>query len=256
MEKVRLLERFEGIAEIEICRPEKHNAIDFDVMEKMEYILNELALKKDLKAIVIRGNGPKTFCSGGDLSAFHSLRTKEDAYRMLSRMGNILYELAVFPFPVFALINGTAVGGGAELAAAADIRIARKGSKIGFIQGTLAITTGWGGGSLLFDRIRHDQAMVMLASSRIFAAEEAYRTGFVTDVLDDAEFEEEGLRYISELLKPNPDVLKAYKAMKTEQLKAAGLQGKMNKESMRCAELWEKDAHLLAADSFLANRKG
>ncbi len=76
---------------------------------------------------------------------------------MLSKMGKILYDIATLPVPTIALINGAAVGGGCEIATACDFRLVAKDAKCGFIQGTLGITSGWGGGTYLFESgLKHD----------------------------------------------------------------------------------------------------
>ena len=76
---------------------------------------------------------------------------------MLSKMGGILYKIATFKKPTIAILNGSAIGGGCELATAFDFRLARSGVKLGFVQASLGITTGWGGASLLLEKIPHNQ---------------------------------------------------------------------------------------------------
>ena len=75
-----------------INRSEKRNAINYDVMEGLTEAIKR-ATEPDIKALVITGKGDQAFCSGGDLSVFHQLHTKEEAYTMLSKMANILYSL-------------------------------------------------------------------------------------------------------------------------------------------------------------------
>ncbi|MFY4773760.1 enoyl-CoA hydratase/isomerase family protein [Metabacillus sp. RGM 3146] len=251
MGKVLVKETFNGLLEVSINRPECHNAVDFEVMDLLDDILSEAEKRKDIRGMVITGSGEKTFCSGGDLSAFRHLHHKEDAYSMLRKMGEILYKIALFPVPTVALLNGTAVGGGCEIACAADIRTAKRGVKLGFIQGNLAITTGWGGGTLLFEKLAHDQAMMMLASSKIYKAEEARELGFITHLLDENDLYDNGLSAVNGFLLDHHEVLAGYKKIKKSQLEMSGLWGRMEEEIRLCSELWEKDAHLDAVQRFL-----
>ncbi len=94
-------------------------------------------------ALVIRGAGDRAFVSGGDLKELSSLRTTEQASAMAWRMRSICDRLADFPGPVIAALNGHALGGGAEVAVAADIRVAADDIKIGFNQVALAIMPAW-----------------------------------------------------------------------------------------------------------------
>src|SRR5690554_1968683 len=94
--KVLLNKRSEKVAELVLNRPERKNAIDFDVIEQLQHHLRTLQNEKDITALIIRGNGD-TFCAGGDLQSFHELRTKEEALTMLKPMCEVLKQIATLP---------------------------------------------------------------------------------------------------------------------------------------------------------------
>ena len=85
-----------------ITRSEKRNAINYEVMDGLTEAIS-LANDPAIKALVITGEGDHAFCSGGDLSVFHQLHTKEEAYAMLSKMSKILYSLLTLTKPTIAL---------------------------------------------------------------------------------------------------------------------------------------------------------
>ena len=80
----------------EINRPAIHNAINGDVMEGFKQLIHNVKTNEEIKLVVITGAGEKTFCSGGDLSVFHKLKTEEESYGMLSETAKILYEVSYF----------------------------------------------------------------------------------------------------------------------------------------------------------------
>lgn len=125
----------DGSLLITINRPEKRNAINYEVMERLGDVLSDAESDETVKMLMLTGRVDAAFCSGGDLSEFHTLPTEKEAYKMLSKMGMVVNKLATFPKPTAAFLNGTAVGEGAEFAAACDYRIARENSRFGFIQG-------------------------------------------------------------------------------------------------------------------------
>ncbi len=239
-----------GVLEIVLNRPEKRNAVDYDVMEALSDALDQAEMDRDIKMVTVTGTG-KAFCSGGDLSVFHELYTKEEAYRMLSKMGDILYRLFTLEKPTAAIIQGTAVGGGCELAAACDFRIAASHVKLGFVQGRLGITTGWGGSTMLFEKLPHATALEILSGARLYSAEEAYALGFLQKVSPAANLEERFLEWSEPLLKQSSDVLSSYKRYAAVKWKTALFYERFMNEVERCAELWESDEHHEAVARFM-----
>ncbi|WP_224752365.1 enoyl-CoA hydratase/isomerase family protein [Metabacillus arenae] len=255
MKKTAILEPVDRIYEFRITREPIRNAIDFDVMEELSLFLEDISDNKSARAVIITGEGDRAFCSGGDLAAFHQLHTKEEAFKMLSKMGNILYDLAMLPFPTYALLNGAAVGGGSELAIACDFRIAKKDIMIGFIQGNQAITTGWGGGTLLFEKLQHANAMQLLTSAKKVNAEIAKEWGFIQQIIAQENFRDHAYHQIDVNLVPYSSVLSAYKKIKIRQWEQSKLKERMLAEIEACAQLWEGESHLQAVNQFIKKSK-
>ena len=233
-----------------INRPEKRNAIDYDVMNELKTALKDVRENHSIRGFVITGSGENSFCSGGDLSVFHALHTKEDAYAMLSKMGKVLYDLMTLPVPTFAWINGTAIGGGCEIAAACDQRWSVPDAKLGFVQGKLGITTGWGGASMLMEKVTHANAIKMLSSAKIYTASEALELGFIQKVVPSFISE-----YIEEELSVSSSVLRSYKKSFISKWEQTALKERMIAEIEQCSFLWEQDEHHEAVSAFLERKK-
>ncbi|MGM0844490.1 MAG: enoyl-CoA hydratase/isomerase family protein [Bacillota bacterium] len=249
-----LLEKTEkGILVFTINREEKRNAINYEVMDGLQKAIDEATADDDIKLLVITAAGGKAFCSGGDLDIFHGLKTEEQAYSMLRKMGDILYQLATLPKITAALVDGSAVGGGCEIAAACDFRAARKDVKMGFIQGRLAITTGWGGGSLLMEKIMYGDALSLLGTAELYSAGELQEMGFVNYLLEKADVPSL-VQNMESFLNKDVNVLTAYKLSVKEKWESVNLYERIDKEIRQCAKLWEKEEHHRAVDKFLSKR--
>jgi enoyl-CoA hydratase len=181
------LELEDGLAIVTIDRPHARNAIAPETMDQLEKVLDAAA---GARALVIRGAGDKAFVSGGDLKELAKLRTHEEAAEMARQMRAICDRIAEFPAPVVAALNGHALGGGAEVAVAADIRVAADDIRIGFNQSTLAIMPAWGGAERLASLVGRGRALMLAGSGTILRAEEAERVGLVDRVLPRETFDE------------------------------------------------------------------
>jgi enoyl-CoA hydratase len=241
----------ENIATFMIDRLEMRNAVNTEVVDGLESFLDEVENDLDISFVVITGAGDRAFCSGGDLVEYQDLQTADDAFPMLSRMAGLLHRVATLPMPVIALVNGTAVGGGSELATACDYRIVSEKAKAGFIQGTLAITTGWGGATLLFEKFgKHDQVFRLLSEAEVHSAEEMLEIGWATEIYSGTA--EEGLaQFLEKMMKIHPAVHRAYKTIAIRKWTADFIKDRMLGEAQNCSILWEGEAHHEAVKRFL-----
>ncbi|PJO45329.1 enoyl-CoA hydratase/isomerase family protein, partial [Lysinibacillus xylanilyticus] len=94
-----IIDNKEGIMTFTINREEKRNAVNDEVMDGLQEVITYIRNNDDVRFLVVTGVGDKSFCSGGDLSEFHSLETEDEAFGMLGKMGEILYDLATLPVP-------------------------------------------------------------------------------------------------------------------------------------------------------------
>ncbi|MBL7518406.1 enoyl-CoA hydratase/isomerase family protein [Frankia sp. CNm7] len=177
-----------GLAVVTINRPEARNAISLATMDELEKVLDTVD-ESGAHALAITGAGDRAFISGGDIKELAAIRTLEGAVDMALRMRGLCDRIAAFPGPVIAAMNGHALGGGAEVAVAADIRIAAEGIQIGFTQVMLAIMPAWGGSERLVGIVGRGRALMLAGSGTVVDAAEAARLGLVDQVLGREEFD-------------------------------------------------------------------
>ncbi len=245
----------DGIATFIIDRPERMNAINTAVMNGLEEFLNRIETEEDISFVVITGRGEKAFCAGGDIAEFHDMKTAEQAQPMLTKMTSLLYRVATLPMPTIALVNGIAVGGGCEIATACDYRLMSTNTKAGFIQGTLAITTGWGGATLLFEKDgKNDRVLRLLSEADVHSAEDLKTAEWATELYDGTA--QQGLEaFLHKMKNIHPSVHRAYKNIAIRKWTADFMRERMLEEAKQCARLWEQEAHHDAVERFLFKKK-
>lgn len=235
------LEFDDGLAVITIDRPHARNAISLETMDQLDKALDGAA---GAAALVLTGAGDRAFVSGGDLKELSALRTEAQASAMAFRMRSICDRIAGFPAPVMAALNGHALGGGAEFAVAADIRVAADDIKIGFNQVALAIMPAWGGAERLVALVGYSKALLLAGTGRIVDAAEAERIGLIDQVCARADFDEQW-RAIGRSLAAAPagEVKRVMRGVPTTEAVAA------------FARLWVSDEHWAAADRAMKRPK-
>lgn len=231
----------DGLAIITIDRPHARNAIAPETMEQLDRALDKVA---GAQALVITGGGDRAFVSGGDLKQLAALRTEAEASAMAWRMRTLCDRIAAFPAPVIAALNGHALGGGAEVAVAADIRIAAADIKIGFNQVSLAIMPAWGGAERLAKLVGHSQALLLAGTGTMLDAPAAERIGLINRVVPRESFDADWRSLARSLANPSAGEIKRV------------LGGASADEAVSAfARLWVADAHWEAADRLQQGRK-
>jgi enoyl-CoA hydratase/carnithine racemase len=176
------------VAVLTIDRPHARNAIGLATIAELGEALDQIE-QEPVNVLVMRGAGDRAFVSGGDLKELSAIRDEQGAIEMATRMRRLLDRVATFPVPVIAALNGHALGGGAEVAVAADIRIAADDVSIGFTQVALAIMPAWGGAERLAELVGRSRAMLLIAGGTRLSAAEAEHLGLVQTVALRAEFD-------------------------------------------------------------------
>ncbi len=209
-----LLEKTSALLRLTINRPAQRNALNLNLLDEIAASLAKHADDNELRCALITATGDKCFAAGGDLKELDAIRTENAAREMSRRVRRALDTIREFPLPVVAGLNGLALGGGAELAMACDMRVATAHAEIGFLQAQLNLTTAWGGGIDLIAAVGAPRALEILLSSRRLRAEEARALGLVNRVAESDETLGDCLEgFLESYLSRSPNVMRGFKAL-------------------------------------------
>jgi len=179
--KYLLLEKEDGIGILYINRPEALNALNTGVLEEIIQAADEISRDDEIQVLIITGAGDKSFVAGADIKEMHGLTAVEG--RKFGYIGQAAFRaIEKLEKPVIAAVNGFALGGGCELAMAADIRLASDKAKFGQPEVGLGITPGFGGTQRLPRLVGEGRAMELILTANTINVEEAYRIGLVNHI--------------------------------------------------------------------------
>ncbi len=204
----------DNIADVRFNRPDKMNALDKEQIQAIEAAGVKLAEMKDVRAIVLSGNG-KAFCAGLDMSLFQPGQEPVTSNLLERTHGDAnIYQHIVMQWrhlaaPVIAAIHGPCIGGGLQFASAADIRIVAPDTKMSIMEMRWGLIPDMGSFSTWRNFVRDDILRELTYTNRIFGAEEAQEYGFVTHMADDPLAK--AMELAAEIAGKNPDAIKASK---------------------------------------------
>lgn len=204
-----LVELNDGVALITVNRPDKRNALNSTVRAEILGTLDALRTRDEVRVVVITGAGDKAFIAGADINEF-AQRTPVQQRAVMSER-TIFQEIASYPKPVIAMINGFALGGGCELALACDIRLAAKSAKLGQPEIKLGIIPGGGGTQRLPRLVGSGRALKMILSGEMIDADHAERIGLVDAVYADADLRSNTLELAKTIAAQSPLTLRLAK---------------------------------------------
>src|SRR5215216_1438301 len=173
----------DGIAIITLNDPPA-NTYSYEMMQQLDRAILEARMDESVQVILITGKGEKFFCAGADIQMLASV-TPTYKYYFCLHANETLNRLEQTPKLVIAAINGHCVGGGLEVAMAADIRIARKGAgKIGLPEVSLGVLPGTGGTQRLVRIVGKAKAIELMATGQLITFERAKELGIVNQVFE------------------------------------------------------------------------
>lgn len=207
------LERRDEVALVALRRPDKRNALSFDLLRELVACARELRKDRKLRAIVLHGDG-ECFSAGIDLNDLNDPRNKWLALWSLLKPGMNLFQRACLiwkdmPVPVIAAIHGHCYGAGMQLALGADFRFARPDAKLSIMEARWGLVPDMGLSRSLRGVLRADVAKELTMTARILDGREAVTVGLITRVADDPI--QAALELARELSERSPDAVLAAK---------------------------------------------
>lgn len=200
------------VAELCLNRPDKLNALDLPMFERLACLIAQLQEARDVRAVVLHGAG-RAFCAGLDLAAMETGGLGLDLLRRDHGDANLVQQAAwgwrTLPMPVIAAVQGVAFGGGLQILSGADIRIGCAGARLAIREVNWGLVPDMAGMALWRGSVRDDVLRELILTGRDVSGEEAQRAGFLTLVAPDPLAE--ARRLAATITERSPDAVRAAK---------------------------------------------
>ncbi len=178
------LEVNQAIAIITLARPEKLNALDFEMILALERTAHLIDADAAVRVAIITGEGDRSFCAGGDIAAW-SVQKPEDFGLRWVRVGHRAFDaLTRLRQPLIAALNGHTLGGGLELAACADFRVGEEHIKLGLPETGIGIIPGWSGTQRAIKRFGSQIIRRMALLGEILNADQSLQHGLIDRIAE------------------------------------------------------------------------
>ncbi len=229
-----LVEKRGNTCTLVLNRPEKRNSLSPDLLVNLSQTLKELAKDDSIRTLILRGSGEKAFCSGYDIGSIPT-RVNPEIQEKLKKQNSL--ELALnsvenYPYPVIAMLNGSAFGAGCELALCCDIRLAADDIRMGLPPAKLGLVYPWKGVQRFIQILGARCTREMLFTGRAIEGPQLLEKGLVDYLVPRGEFESFTQRFAEEIAGNAPLSLKGMK--KTINLILSS--GEMKEEDRKAAE--------------------
>jgi enoyl-CoA hydratase len=172
----------DGIAIITLNRPTKYNAVSDNMLNEIRAVLRELVDDRDVRVVIVTGAGEKAFASGADIEGFSGASVEQGRAHIVL-FQETTDDISRFNKPIFAAVNGYALGGGCEIVAACDFAYASENAKFGLPEINLGIIPGGGGTQRLPRLVGKGMGMEMILTGNMIDAQQAKEIGLVNKVV-------------------------------------------------------------------------
>lgn len=214
--RVRLAVGDGGIATLSLDRPEKHNGVDFLMIQALLDAARHVRRTPDIRAVILKGEGP-SFCAGLDVKGVMRDRRRllRVAFEMFSPVRNIFQRVNLvwrdLPVPVVAVIHGNCFGAGLQLAAGADLRFASADARLSIMEAKWGLVPDMGAMVTLRRLLNRDDLLDLTLTASVLEADEAQAIGLATKVCEDPE--RAARDWLAQVLNRSPDAIDAAKSL-------------------------------------------
>jgi enoyl-CoA hydratase/carnithine racemase len=248
---VLVVERQGAIVLWTIDRPQAKNALDHATLQDLVDAVADAGRDRSVRAAVLTGEG-HTFVSGGDLRELRDKNTPQDAERFSDLGWDLTRAMAELPVPIVCALPGPAIGGGAELALACDMRVADLRAKISFKQVRMGVTTAWGTVPRLVSLVGAGTAARLLYASHEIAAAEAKLIGLVDEVTENGLARTTALAWASDIAEASPRAVADMKRLLRETTATARDVRALERQLF--VDTWSSADHTEAVEAYFERR--
>ena len=246
-------ESIDNVGHLKVNRPKALNALNSEVLEDLENFAKDVSKEKSLRALIIQGAGDKAFVAGADIKEMLSLSPKEA--QAFSEKGQRAFSLIEsLPFPVVAVVQGFALGGGFELALSCDLLFLEEKAKIGLPEVTLGLFPAFGGTQRLVRAVGLFHAKEMIFSGNFYSANEALKMGLANGVFKKETLMEEVNKRVEVIKKRSPVAI----AQAKELIHKSGdwsLEEGLRNEALKFGEIFKTEDAQEGMQAFIEKRK-
>ncbi len=244
----------DGVATIELARPDKRNAINAQMFSELGEAAERAASDTGIRVVLVKGQGP-SFSAGMDVTLLGQLAgTRGARFRAFVRTAQRPYRLlAQMDKPTVAAVQGHAVGAGFQLALACDLRIAADDARFAMLEVRFGLVPDLGGTQRLARLIRNARAKELVWTGRSVESDEAERIGLVNRVVPVDGLEKEAEAYVRELASSPPIPVSLTKAL-LNRAEETPLETSMEREAQAQATCVESEDHREAVEAYLEQR--
>jgi enoyl-CoA hydratase/carnithine racemase len=215
-----------SVATVLFDRPAARNAMTWQMYEQLHEICKRLQSAADVRVVVFRGAGGKSFIAGTDIAQFKAFTSGEDGIAYEEKMERYLSALEALPMPTLAVIEGFAIGGGLAIAACCDLRIATPGSRFGIpVARTLGNCLSVANYARLVASVGMARTKKMLLLAENITAEEALAGGFLVEIVPPADVDRRIVELTDRLVHHAPITMRVTKEAMRRLLHAGFLNG-------------------------------
>ena len=223
------------IIELTLNRPEKLNALTKPMWKELGSVFKKLSNNKNLRCIIIRGKGEKSFSPGNDIGEFELERSNSKQSKDYGKfLHSTLEAILNCPIPTVALIEGICVGGGLEIASCCDIRVCGKSSRFGVPINRLGLTMAPREMQPLINLVGKSVALEILLEGKIFDSAEALQKGLVSKIVPDREVEKEAYETSQRIADGAPLVARWHKKFAKKISNNEKIKDKLNDQGYEC----------------------